>query len=80
MLHAKFQDYRTELSSGSKEDFKGFLTMYGHDGHLGHVTLSIYIDFRPLFLLRLYMKCDFDYNPTGDICCHGNQSSDKIWL
>ena len=31
MIHAKFQDHRT---SGSGED----LTIYGHGGHLGHVT------------------------------------------
>ena len=42
MLHAKFQDHRT---SGSGE--KGFLNVfaiYGHGGHLGHVTWPIYIN------------------------------------
>ena len=34
MLHAKFQDHRT---SGSGEDFYSFLTIYGHDGNIGHV-------------------------------------------
>ena len=42
MLHAKFQDYRT-YGSG-EEDFKCF-TIYGHGGHLGHVTWTIYINF-----------------------------------
>ena len=35
MLHAKFQDHRT---SGSGEFF---FTIYGHGGHLGHVTWTI---------------------------------------
>ena len=35
MLHAKFQDHRT--SGSGEEDFKG-VTIYGHGGHLGHVT------------------------------------------
>ena len=33
MIHAKFQDHWT---SGSGEDF--LRTIYGHGGHLGHVT------------------------------------------
>ena len=35
MLHAKFQDHRP-FGSG-EEVFKVF-TIYGHGGHLGHVT------------------------------------------
>ena len=35
MLHAMFQDHRT---SGSGEDFFKDFTIYGPDGHLGHVT------------------------------------------
>ena len=34
-IHAKFQYQR--ISGSGKEDFKVF-TIYGHDGHLGHVT------------------------------------------
>ena len=38
MLHAKFQDHRT---SGFGEDFLMLVnTIYGHGGHLGHVTWS----------------------------------------
>ena len=37
MLHAKFQDHRT---SGSGEYL--VFTIYGHGGHLGHVTWTIY--------------------------------------
>ena len=40
MLHATFQDHR---SSGSgEEDFFKVFTIYGHGGHLGHVTWTIY--------------------------------------
>ena len=45
MLHAKFQSHR---SSGSgEEDFLKVFTIYGHGGHLGHVTWTIYITFVP---------------------------------
>ena len=40
MLHAKFQDHRT--SGSGEEYFFKFFTMYGHGGHLGHVTWTIY--------------------------------------
>ena len=41
MLHAKFLQNR---STGSgEEDFLRVYTIYGHGGHLGHVTLIIYI-------------------------------------
>ena len=43
MLHAKFQNHRP---SGSREgDFLKILAIYSHGGHLGHVTLTIYINF-----------------------------------
>ena len=36
MLHTKFQGY---WSTGSgEEDFLRFFTIYGHGGHVGHVT------------------------------------------
>ena len=50
MLHAKFQDHRT---SGSGI-FKGFY-------HLGHVTWTIYINFRSPFPRRLHIQFDFDW-------------------
>ena len=43
MLHAKFQDHRT---SGSGEEYFKSFTIYGHGGHLSHVTLTIYINLR----------------------------------
>ena len=36
MLHAMFQDHRT-FGSGERRSSKVF-TIYGHGGHLGHVT------------------------------------------
>ena len=36
MLHAKFQSTRT--SGSREEEFLKVDTIYGHGGHLGHVT------------------------------------------
>ena len=57
MLHAKFEDHRP---SGSREKFKVF-TIYGHGGHLGHVTWTIYINFRSPFPGRLHIIFGFDW-------------------
>ena len=48
MLHAKFQDHRT-FGSGEEDFFKSLFFIYGHGGHLGHVTWTIYINFRSPF-------------------------------
>ena len=61
MLNAKFQDHRT---SGSGEDFLKVFTIYGHGGHLGHVTWTIYINFGSPFPRRLHIKFGFDW-PSG---------------
>ena len=43
MLHTKFRGNR---SAGSgEEDFKRTFTIYGHGGHLGHVTSIMSSDF-----------------------------------
>ena len=42
MLHTKFQGHR---SIGSGEDFFKVFTIYGHGGHVGHVTQLICINF-----------------------------------
>ena len=52
MLHAKFQDLRT---AGSGEEDKVF-TIYGRGGHFGHVTWTIYTNFRSPFPMRLHIK------------------------
>ena len=36
MLHAKFEDPR--LSGPGEDNFFKVFTIYGHGGHLGHVT------------------------------------------
>ena len=60
MLHAKFQDHRTSGSAG--EDFFKVFTIYGHGGHLGHVTWTIYINFCSPFPRRLHIKFGFDWS------------------
>ena len=52
MLHAKFQDHRT--SGSGEEDFFKVFTIYGHGGHLGHVTWTIYTNLRSPFPRRLH--------------------------
>ena len=43
MLHTKF---RGNQSAGSGEDdFRRIITIYGHGGHLGHVTSIMLSDF-----------------------------------
>ena len=43
MLHTKFQGHQ---SIGSGEDFFKVFTIYGHGGHVGHVTQLICISFQ----------------------------------
>ena len=43
MLHTKFHGNRPASSRG--EDFLGVFTIYGHGGHLGHVTSIMLINF-----------------------------------
>ena len=62
MLHVKFQDHRT--SGSGEEDFLRFLPYMGMGGHLGHVTWTIYINFRYPFQRRLQIKFGFDW-PSG---------------
>ena len=47
MQHAKFQDHRP--SGSGEEVFLKLFTIYGHGGHLGHMTWTIYINFRSPF-------------------------------
>ena len=42
MLHTKFHGNQP---AGSGEDFQRVFTIYGHGGHLGHVTSIISSDF-----------------------------------
>ena len=40
MIHAKFQENITSCSG--ERDFLKVFNIYGHGGHLGHVTWTIY--------------------------------------
>ena len=59
MLLAKFQNHRP--SGSEEEDFKKKIAIYSHGGHLGHVTLTISINFHFLFLKMLHIKFGFDW-------------------
>ena len=52
MLHTKSQGNR---STGSG-DFRSVFTIYGHGGHLGHVTSIMYMDFHFLVPESLHTK------------------------
>ena len=54
MLHTKFQGHRS-IGSGV-EDFLKVFTIYGHGGHLGHVTLLICINFHSHAPISFHMK------------------------
>ena len=59
MLHTKF---RANQPAGSgEEDFFKVFTLYGHGGHLGHVTWTIYTNFGSPFPRRLHIKFGFDW-------------------
>ena len=54
MLHTKFQGH---WSIGSGEnDFLKVFTIYGHGGHVGHVTQFIYINFHSHIPLSFHMN------------------------
>ena len=58
MLHTKF---RGNLFAGSgKEDLQRVFTIYGHGGHLGHVTSIMSSDFHFLVPESFHTKFDTD--------------------
>ena len=58
MLHTKFRGNRS-AGSGEK-DFLRVLTIYGHGGHLGHVTSIMSSDFHFLVLESFHAKFGSD--------------------
>ena len=54
MLHTEFQGHWF-IVSGEQDFFKVF-TIYGHGGHLGHVTLLICINFHSHIPISFHMK------------------------
>ena len=57
MLHTKFRGNRP-AGSGEK-DFKRVFTIYGHGGHLGHVTSIMLINFHFLVPKSFHTKFKF---------------------
>ena len=57
MLHAKFQNHRP--SGSGEKDFLKVFAIYSHGSHLGHVTLTFYINFHSLFLTMPHLKFGF---------------------
>ena len=54
MLHTKFQGHRS-IASGEEDFFKVF-TIYGHGGHVSHVTQLICIYFHSYSLSSFHMN------------------------
>ena len=62
MLHTKSQGH---WPFGSREDdIYRVLTIYGHGGHLGHVTSTIGKNFGQPVIRNLHMKFEFKW-PSG---------------
>ena len=61
MLHAKFQDHN---ALWFWRRFLKVFAFYSHGSHLGHVTWTIYVNFRSPFLRMINMKFGFDW-PSG---------------
>ena len=57
MLHTKAQGHQP--SGSREEDFLRFFTIYGHVGHLGHVTETICKNLGLLIVRSLHMKFEF---------------------
>ena len=64
MLHTKFCGNRP--AGSGEEDFLKVFTIYGHGGHLGHVTWTIYTNFRSPFPRRLHIQVSPD-KPRSDL-------------
>ena len=69
MLHTNFHGNR--LAGSGEEDFFKVFTIYGHDGHLGHVTsINGYQNFISLFLKAFIQN----------LVQNGTVVSEKIWF
>ena len=58
MLHTKFRENRP--AGSGEEDFLRVFTIYGHGGHLGHVTSIMSSDFHFLVHESLHTKFGSD--------------------
>ena len=65
MLHAKFQNHRSSGFTGFREeDFFKVFVIYSHGGHLGHVTLTIYINLCSSISRIQHIKFGFDWSSS----------------
>ena len=62
MLHIELCENRP--SGSAEENFSRVFTIYGHGGHLGHVTQMPRTNFRFPYPKRLHIKFGFDW-PSG---------------
>ena len=60
MLHTKCRENRP-VGSGEEDFLVFFFSIYGHGGHLGHVTWILRSNFRSPFTWMLHMKFHFDW-------------------
>ena len=58
MLHTKFRG--NQPAGSGEEDFLGDFTIYGHGGHLGHLTSIMSSDFHFLVPESFHKKIDSD--------------------
>ena len=63
MLHTKFRGNRP---ASSREDFWRVFTIYGRDGHLGHVTQMPWTNFCSPYPRRLHIKFGFDHQAVSE--------------
>ena len=59
LLHTKSQGHQP--SGSGEEDFLRFITIYGHGGHLCHVTKIFCKNFGYLIIRSLHMKFEFSW-------------------
>ena len=62
MLHTKFR--RNRPAGSREEDFQRVFAIYGHGGHLGHVTSIMSSDFHFLVLESFHTKFDSDQHSS----------------
>ena len=58
MLHTKFRG--NQPAGSGEEDFLRVFTIYGHGGHLGHVTSIMSSDFHFRVLVSFHTKFGID--------------------
>ena len=62
MLHTKFRENRP--TGAGEEDFLRIFTIYGHGGHLGHVTRIVLINFHFLVPESFHTKFNSEWHSS----------------